>query len=93
MDPDQVENTFIAQILSAIIDGMRSDRPNEVTISSDLYSEEIVFICLDAWKVRGCAADCLLLLLGSYFCVYCIACLTFLLNTLSGAIGRCSGTE
>lgn len=34
MDPDQVENTVIAHILSAIIDGMRSDRPNEVSLDA-----------------------------------------------------------
>jgi hypothetical protein len=32
MDPDKVEAPVIGQILSAIIDGMRSDRPNEVSI-------------------------------------------------------------
>ena len=31
MDPDKLEAPIIAQILSAIIDGMRSDRPNEVS--------------------------------------------------------------
>ena len=31
MDPDRVDNGTIGLILSAIIDGMRADRPNEVS--------------------------------------------------------------
>ena len=30
MDPDEIEPALVGHILSAIIDGMRADRPNEV---------------------------------------------------------------
>ena len=33
MNPEEVSPPIVAQILSAIIDGMRSDRPNEVRLA------------------------------------------------------------
>jgi hypothetical protein len=38
MDPDEVDNSVIGVMLSAIIDGMRADRPNEVYINMCMYS-------------------------------------------------------
>ena len=67
MDPDKLEAPIIAQILSAIIDGMRSDRPNEVGAHGFTCSKSRAFLFHKAegekewsccWLPHLCVTSC-----------------------------------